>query len=174
MTSSTASTEVQLRISQNAGKSHPWPDFMDAPDKLTTSVFLANQTNREFDDWLPGDIIELSRLSQQQAEAIRQWKNLQSEGHILLGGKSGLTRIENPRSRVVSGLNATISASLRRLGFAAGAATDKRSGASRAAASRAAAAFSGSSKVFDQNLPMTDEELMDGSVGRVSDADLMN
>lgn len=137
MAASTASTTGQIKAAQNADKVHSWPKSGAADfSKDDAAMYVNLQRQRAHSDWTPIDLVELSRVSMLIVDAIGEHEDLRDEGFVVRGGKNGQTLIENPRNRVLSTLNATISASLRRLGITHTSEADKRSRANRGKAER--------------------------------------
>lgn len=124
-------TKQQVTSVQNACKVRLWPIEAGDPSEADLEMFKALQQQRSFDDWSPIDLVELARVAAFQVDAVNQQRKLRSEGHVIFGGKSGLTPLENSRGRVLNTLNSTINASLRRLGITVMSVGEKRTQAAR-------------------------------------------
>ncbi len=131
MADRTNQTQQQLRSAQNADRLHDWPTSAGECSEQSWQVYASNQGYRAFDDWLPGDLFDLARLSRMQVDAIDLQNRLDDEGYIVKGGKSGITLIENPVGRALGTLNGTINSLARRLGLTGMSVADKRSRANR-------------------------------------------
>ena len=89
-------TSAQVKFAQNAGKLHDWPDSAGQCTSESWVIFADNQQQRSFEDWTPSDLFELARVSKLQAMAVEETDKLEEEGLLTLGGKTGMTLIENP------------------------------------------------------------------------------
>lgn len=148
-----ASTNVQKQLVQDAGKLHDWPDEVGlGTDQAPVRIFNKAQLQRAYQDWTPIDLVELARASKLIALADREFEQYVEEGTLVLGGKRGDTKVENPRGRAISTLNSTINTILRRLGLGNMSVMDKRSQANRGHAERQIRAAEDSLSVSDADL----------------------
>jgi hypothetical protein len=125
---SSNSTLQQVKSAQNANKTHNWPDQAGKCTPESWAIYTLNQCFRSHEDWNVADLFELARISGVQAMAVAEFEKMQQEGVLIYGGKTGMTKIENPRNRAINTLNGTITATLRRLGI-----TSSNSGGDRTA-----------------------------------------
>ena len=128
MAQTTRSTARQIASAQNATKYHDWPPEVGGYDDQSWAIFVKFQCFRAYDDWNDADLFELARVAKLQAMAVEEMESLESEGLIIMGGKAGTTRVENPRNRAINTINGTITAMMRRLGI-----TSSNSGGDRSA-----------------------------------------
>ncbi|MDP2520271.1 hypothetical protein [Shimia thalassica] len=138
MSKKTSSTAQQVKAAQNADKRHPWPDEAGLASETDLVMFTKLQCQRSHDDWTDSDLISLANLARLQTDLVAEHSHLRSEGHIIFGGKTGLTKFQNPRARVVHDLNSSINSLARRLGLTAMSVAEKRSAANRGQQERAA------------------------------------
>ncbi len=139
MSEKTISTLQQRKSVQNANALHDWPKTAGECSEQTWQVYANNQSVRAYDDWQPSDLFELARLSRMQVDAVDLQDQLDDEGYIVMGGKNGTTKVENPLSRALGTLNSNINALARRLGMTDASQNDKRSRGNRAQQEREAA-----------------------------------
>ena len=90
MTKGSNTRTQQVKLAQNAGKLHPWPPEAGECSDETWSIYVKNQSFRAFDDWPAADLVELGRVSRLQAMVVDEMDELQREGLISYGGKTGL------------------------------------------------------------------------------------
>ena len=129
--------QVKRQIRQDAEKLHAWPPEVSlGPDISALNLYQKAQLQRSHRKWPPLDLIELARVCKMICLVDIEFERYVQEGVIVLGGKYGTTKVENPRGRAISTLNSTITAVLRRLGIAAMSVNDKRSTADEAEAER--------------------------------------
>jgi hypothetical protein len=132
------SDHVQKQLVQDAAKLHPWPTEVGlGPDISALTIYQKAQLNRSHRKWTPIDLIELARVSKLIVLADTEFETYLNEGCVVLGGRNGMTPMENPRARAISSLNAMINQSLRRLGIAAMSVNQKQLGADEAEKERA-------------------------------------
>ena len=115
----TTSSARQVAAVQNAEITHGWPDEAGTCTVETWAIYTKNQCFRSFDDWNDAELFELARVSRLQAMAVEEMNELETEGLIVYGGKTGMVPMENPRNRAIGSLNSTITSTLRRLGITA-------------------------------------------------------
>lgn len=121
-----------VTASTDAEKLHPWPSEVGlGPDISAMNVYHKAQLQRAYRDWTPIDLIELARASKLIALVDIEFEQYVREGVVIMGGRHGMTPMENPRGRAVSTLNGAINAILRRLGLTSMSVADKRSQANR-------------------------------------------
>ncbi len=140
MSDSTASDYQKRKSVENADAIHPWPDEAGECAEDSWSIYVANQDYRAYDDWTASDLIELARMSRLQAIAVDLQNQLDDEGFVIMGGKSGRTPIENPAGRALSTVNGSINSIARRLGMTSASRGDRASRGNRAQQQRDAAA----------------------------------
>lgn len=138
MSNRTSSLNTQVRLAQTVDDFHPWP--LEALPAETGDedwhTFRKLQQQRAFDDWTPADLIQLAALSRMIVDSFDQSEKLREEGHVIYGGKAGLTPGKNPRMNVCNDLNAAINARSRLLGLTHTSQADQRSRANRGAMQR--------------------------------------
>jgi hypothetical protein len=121
----------QVRAARNASKVHLWPKECGNNTAEDLAMYIAGQGQRSHKDWSPLDLISLGNLAKMQADLVREHDQLRAEGSIIFGGKSGLTKIANPRCRVVTELGGSVNSISRRLGLTHTSQADGRSRANR-------------------------------------------
>ena len=132
MRNGTNTTKEQMAAAQDANKIHEWPDACGDCLDADWIVYKDAQAQRAHRDWTPIDLISLGNLAKLQVDLTEQHDTLRDEGHIVHGGKTGLTKVQNPRCRVVMDLTSAINTVARRLGITAmSTPSDKRSQAGR-------------------------------------------
>ncbi len=136
----TSTNRQQMDAVANADAIHDWPDEAGECAEDSWSIYRKNQDYRAHDDWTDSDLIELARMSRLQAIAVDLQNQLDDEGFVIMGGKSGKTPIENPAGRALSTVNGSINSIARRLGMTSASRGDRASRANRAKQEREAAA----------------------------------
>ncbi len=152
----------QREAVKNAEKLHKWPSEIGlGVDISAVNIFNKAQLQRDHDSWTPVDLIELARASKLIAMCDLEFEKLVVEGLIIMGGRTGMTKVENPRGRAIATLNTSINAILRRLGVSAMSSSEKKTIERQGQAERAARAAMAAAE-------------QSGPEGGVSDADLLN
>ena len=87
-----------VKAMQNAMKHHPWPDEISQhrDHELAMKIYRKYQRNKPFDAWFDGDLLDLAELTKITLEIDEVGEEIDKDGYVVLGGKSGNTPIKNP------------------------------------------------------------------------------
>jgi hypothetical protein len=131
------STAGQAEAARNAGKLHDWPDEAGpVPAENILRIFYGLQEYRAYLDWKPTDIADLATIAHLRQNVTDMQLQLNRQGHILYGGKTGLTPYPNPLVKIHASTIGSLNSLSRRLGLTTMTVHKKRETASRAETER--------------------------------------
>lgn len=133
MASSKRSTNVTTELIAGLDAVIPWPSELGPCSPVVSMIFSKNLKYRAAGDWLrlPGDILELARLSTFQADAIALQRKLDGQGHTITT-PGGAIKV-NPNLTALATVNGQIGTLARQLGTGTASQSTKRKRANASA-----------------------------------------